>query len=260
LIELKDTDNIECHLQQIGMGSLICKAAKQTGDHSTNEISPENCFSCEAGKIFRELGCDAVLPKLYIIKHMGGQSLNVESLFCKIRRRYTSFEYCEKCNLRSAETTKEILKTAKGIFTNCEFYSAYKEIEKARVSIRDSKFDTAITNSISSLESTMKIIHEKMNEQLPKKSTVTDLYKSTRKILKFDEIDENKVTSQLLNTMSGLVSSFGSLRNALSDAHGKSNKAIQAQEYLAELALNTSSTLSTFFVRRFNELKDGENE
>ena len=60
--------------------------------------------------------------------------------------------------------------------------------------------------------------------------------------------------------MTGLISSFGSLRNALSDAHGKGIEIIQIKEYLAELALNTSATLSTFLIRRFNELKNEEND
>lgn len=46
-----DTDDIGCHLQQVGMGSLICRAARQTGDKSTNEVNPTICFNCEAGKV-----------------------------------------------------------------------------------------------------------------------------------------------------------------------------------------------------------------
>ena len=39
MIEPKDTDNIDCHLQQIGMGTLTCSAARQTGDKTTNEVA-----------------------------------------------------------------------------------------------------------------------------------------------------------------------------------------------------------------------------
>ena len=64
--EPKENDNIDCHLQQVGMGTLICRAARQTGEQTTNEVNPAICFSCPAGKIFREVGCDAVLPKIRI--------------------------------------------------------------------------------------------------------------------------------------------------------------------------------------------------
>lgn len=49
LLEPGENDSIDCHLQKIGMGSLICRAAKQTGEHTTNEVNPINCFNCEAG-------------------------------------------------------------------------------------------------------------------------------------------------------------------------------------------------------------------
>jgi len=38
--EPQDDENIDCHLQQVGMGTLICRAARQTGDNTTNEVSP----------------------------------------------------------------------------------------------------------------------------------------------------------------------------------------------------------------------------
>ncbi len=36
LVEPEENDNLDCHLQQVGMGSLICRAARQTGDKTTN--------------------------------------------------------------------------------------------------------------------------------------------------------------------------------------------------------------------------------
>ncbi len=220
MAELKDTDNIDCHLQNIGMGTLICKAAKQTGEHATNEVAPENCFGCNAGKIYRELGCDAVLPQIRIMQYMGEQAVQVEQLLCKIKKRFTTYDQCKQCNLKAAETTKNILSQAKGIFTDNEFYASYKDIDKARISIRDGKFDTAITNSISSLESTMKIIHEKTGTTLPQSMTVTDLFKSTRKILGLDSIDNDQIGFHLTNSLNGVIFNLGNLRNSLSDAHG----------------------------------------
>ena len=50
LKELEDSEDISCHLQQMGMESLICRAAKQVGDHTSNEATPTICSSCDAGK------------------------------------------------------------------------------------------------------------------------------------------------------------------------------------------------------------------
>lgn len=254
--EPKENGNIDCHLQQVGMGTLICRAARQTGDKTTNEVSPTICFNCPAGKIFRDVGCDAVLPKIRIYQYGGGPHMNIESLFCKIRKRETTLDFCRTCSLVTAETTRQIISTARGLFEAQGFYSAYKDVEKAREAIRDGNFENAVTRSIACLESVMHICHEKLEQPLPSKKQVSDLWKSTRSILQFDEIDPSGATLNLMNTLSGVVTHLGSLRNTLGDAHGKGVFPPDVSENIAELAINTTSTLSTAIIRRFNQIKE----
>jgi len=254
LIQPKENDDINCHLQQIGMGTLICRAARQTGEKTTNETNPTICFNCDAGKIFREVGCDAVTPKIYIWPYVGGQTFRIESLFCKIRKRATTLDYCQTCSLVTAETTRTLVTNARGLFQSHGFYSAYKDIEKAREAFRDGNFENTITRSLSCVESVIKIIHEKLSKPLPTKQQLTDLWKSARKLLKFDELDSTGSTERLINSMQGIVSHFAGLRNSLSDAHGRGNLSQQASEIIAELAINISSTLATILIRQFNKL------
>jgi hypothetical protein len=249
-----EQDNIDCHLQQVGMGSLICRAARQTGDKTTNEVSPQICFNCAAGKIFREVGCDAVVPKLAIHPYIGGATFHIEQLFCKIRKRETKLDFCRSCGLATAETTRQIVSTARGLFEAQGFYSAYTDIEKAREAIRDGNFENAITRSISCFESVMRICHEKLNQPLPSGKQATDLWKSTRNILRFDEVDSSEAMKVLLNTLSGLVSQLGGMRNAFGDAHGRGVVPPQVSECMAELTINTASTLATLTIRRFNQI------
>lgn len=256
LQEPKENDNIGCHLQQVGMGTLICRAAQQTGDETTNEVDPTICFNCPAGKIFREVGCEAVLPKIRIYPYLGGASFNVETLFCKIRKRETTIDFCRTCGLVTAETTRQTVSIARGLFKAQGFYSAYKDIEKARESIRDGNFENAVTRSIACLESTMRICHEKLGKPLPNKKQITDLWKSTRTILHFDELDPSGATLSLMNALSGVVTHLGGLRNALGDAHGKGIFPPDVSENIAELTINTTSTLSTAIIRRFNQNKE----
>lgn len=253
-----EDDSIDCHLQQVGMGTLLCRAARQTGDKTTNEVDPTICFNCSAGKIFREVGCDAVLPKIRIYPYIGGADAHIENLFCKIRKRDTSLEYCQTCNLVTAETTRQIVTTTRGLFQAKGFYSAYKDLEKARESIRDGNFDNAITRSIACLESTMRICHEKMGKPLPKKKQVTGLWKSMRSTLDFDALEPSGTVPALMNSLTGAISHLGGLRNALGDAHGKGVVPPDVPESIAELALNAASTLSTMVVRRFNQVKGAE--
>jgi hypothetical protein len=254
----KENDSISCHLQQIGMGSLTCRAARQTGDSTTNETNPKICFNCDAGKIYREVGCEAATPKIRIWPRY--DNFSIESLFCKIRKRETSLEYCKTCSLATAETTRELVSNIRGLFQAQGFYSAFKDIEKARESFRDGNFENAITRSISCLESVIKIIHEKLSKPLPDKKQLTDLWKSARDILKFDELDKTGSTLNLLNSISGLMVHYAGLRNSLSDAHGRGNLSQQASELISELAINNAATLSTMLIRQFNKRYEVSNE
>jgi hypothetical protein len=95
---------------------------------------------------------------------------------------------------------------------------------------------------------------------LPNKRQVTDLWKSVRDILQFDQLDPSGSVTNLLNTLSGAVNHLGGMRNALGDAHGRGAVAPEVSEAVAELSLNTASTLATTVIRRYNQLKGSANE
>lgn len=243
-------------MQGLGDGCLICEVAQDAFGSSTNEVNPEICLNCDAGKIYREIGCDKISPKTNILNGLRGRKqLIMLNLFCPVRKRDTTLEYCRSCNLVKAETTMQMNNQIKSIFSLHGFDSAYKDLIKANESFRDGNFDNVVTRSIAFLESTMKICHEKLEEPLPNKKTVTDLWKSTRNILKFNDLDESGSSSNLLNALTGVVVQLGGLRNSLSDAHGRGMYSQDVSETIAELALNTSATLSTIIVRRYNQLK-----
>ena len=261
LPEPTENDNIDCHLQQVGMGHLICKAAKQTGSNTTNKTNPGVCFNCPTGKIYREIGCDAALPEIRLTPYMGNDlSVDWRTIFCRIRKRETTLEYCQTCSLPTAETTRQIVTTARSLFETLGFYPSYQDIEKARLAIRDGNFDNAITRSITCLESTMKVCHEKLNQELPSDKGVTGLWKSTKALLDLEGVgtETDAAWTSTLGSLSGLISNLGNMRNALSDAHGKGLYSPAVSELIAELALNSASTLATTIIRRFKQLKDKE--
>jgi len=253
--EPSENDSIDCHLQQLGVGTLICRAARQTGDGSTNETTPNVCFNCPTGKVYREVGCDAASSKISLTPYFNGVSVSFGDLFCKIRKRVTTIEYCRTCGLVIAETTRQNISIARGLFQSGQFFTAYKDIEAAREGIRDGKFDNAITRSIACLESVMRTIHEQMGVALPSKLQVTDLWKSVRTALRFDQCDPTGAVTVLLNSLAGTVSSLGGMRNALGDAHGRGMVPPAVSESFAELALNCAAGLSTALIRRFIQIE-----
>jgi len=255
-LEIRDPnedDSIDCHLQQVGMGSLICRAASQTGQENvTNKVTPAICFSCDVGKIYREVGCDGATPDITVLSRPLGTNVNIRDIFCKLRRRSTTLEYCRECLLASAESTRQIVSTTRGLLQSLGFYAAYQDLEKARLAIRDGEFDRAITHSIACLESTCRIIHEEKGLELPKNKDLTHLWKSTRAALELDTllVDGDSVTP-LLNALHGVVTNVASIRNALSDAHGKGKISPNVSEAIAELALNVAASAATFLIRHY---------
>jgi hypothetical protein len=140
-LEPNENGSIDCHLQQVGMGTLVCRAARQTGDRTTNEVNPTICFNCPTGKVFREVGCDAILPKIRIYQYATGPSIRIQNLFCKIRKRDTSLEYCQTCNLVIAETTRQIVSTIQGGFSKHKVSTLHTRIWRKHVS----RFEMAIS-------------------------------------------------------------------------------------------------------------------
>lgn len=254
--EPEENESIACHYQSFIPGSLVCRAARPKGKDSTNEVSPSICAECPVGRIFREIGCDSVSPKIRILDFGEDSFSEVDALFCLKRNRDTTIEYCRVCTLVIADTTRQIVNTARSLFERYEFYSAFKFLEKARKEMRDGDLEGVITSSIAIFESVMKSCHEKKDVSLPDAKQVTGLWKSTRKILELDEAGGPDEITDLLNVLSGVVSELGRLRNELGDAHGKGESLPVITEMTAELSLNTAATLATAVIRIYAELKE----
>jgi hypothetical protein len=57
----------------------------------------------------------------------------IESLFCKVRKRETTLDFCRTCGLVTAETTRQIISTARGLFEAQSFYFAYKAVAEMEI-------------------------------------------------------------------------------------------------------------------------------
>jgi len=253
--EPSDDIDIGCHLQQNELGPLICSTAGRV-KYSTTETDATVCVDCPAGIVYREVGCDAIFPDIWIFDQKPrGKSFQVNNLHCKRRSRKTTLDYCRTCDLPTAETTQKIISETHGLFKAHGFDSALSELENAKTSYREEAFDDVITASISCFESTMRICLDCLGESLPTSPDVKSLWKSVASVLEFSDLDAFNSTKALLNTLTGVALKLGELRNKLSNAHGKGDYPPDVSAVIAELALNTSLTLSTAIVRRFIQKK-----
>lgn len=251
--QIPEDANIDCHLQRVVMGGLECLAAQNSKSSSNNKVSPEVCYKCEVGKIHREIACNNPTARIFFYEYSGNYvHSKLENIFCPLKKRNTTLDLCKKCELVLAPETKIKFQTALNLFQDEKFFSAFKDFEKAKNCLRDGKYESVIGHSSATLESVMKICHEKMGEELPNEKGIHSLWKSTRKLLQIDDLDSKKSTAQLVNSLTGLFMHYGSYRNELSDDHGRGLYTDEVNHLMAELALNTTSTLSIFIIKSYH--------
>jgi len=253
--------NIECPHQRVSMGYLKCRAADLSyGQHATDEVTEDICHKCAAGRIFREVGCDQFWPKTRILAlRTGGGKIfrtDIERIFCNRRKRETSYEYCKTCTLVTSPDTEKIYKDALTLFESSGFATTKSILENARKELTSNgNPEGCITSSVSSLESTLKLILDKLGKPYPKKEQLTELWSSVKAELKLGDEISTPLIHQVMGSLTGGVSGLAGMRNALSDAHGKGEISPDVFESYAELSMNLSASISTFLIRRFKEIK-----
>ncbi len=261
MTDVPDNADISCHLQIEAIGTPKCRAAQESDISKTDRVTPLICYTCEAGKIYREVGCDKVSPYLMVIptpthNSKGYEAINrIIQLTCSLRQRQTTLEECRVCTLVPAETTKELVSSTLGLFQAQGFASAYNDLLDGRNLLRDGDCDDAIGKAINCLESTMRCVHEERGVR-PPGLKVTELWKSTKDLLRFNEVttEAQETVTALVGSLSGAVGHLGGMRNVLGDSHGKGLVPVEVSEALAELAINAAATVATVIIRRHRQL------
>jgi hypothetical protein len=257
-MSLSDDVNIDCLYQQLGRGSLICEVSDPLeSKDATNEVNDEICYKCSIGKIYRELKCDKISGKVSILKMFGDEKYFLEdetALFCSLRKRETSYQFCLTCPYIGRQFTAPILKGTMNYFDKLGFSSSKENLEKAQEQLNIGNPESSITNSISAVESTFKSILDKLNVQYPAKEQITNLGKSVKQHLHLgDEIASTHLIN-LIGSLLGCMGALGGLRNDLSDAHGRGIVKPSVYDSYAELALNLAASICTFIIRRYQEV------
>jgi len=113
----------------------------------------------------------------------------------------------------------------------------------------------AITSARTLLETTCKHILDEIGIEYDDDLDLPKLYKLTAENLNLapDQHTE-QIFKQILSGCYSIVVGLGSLRNKLSDAHGKSSKQYKPSERHAELAVNLAGTMTTFLLETYNKV------
>lgn len=122
---------------------------------------------------------------------------------------------------------------------------------------RNTDPEGAITVARTLLETVTKRILDESEEPYSNKDDLPKLYASTAKVL---NLAPNQHTEEPIKAILGgamnLVNGIGTLRNRLSDSHGRGGKLpVKPSPRHASLAVNTAGAIATFLVETFLERK-----
>lgn len=114
--------------------------------------------------------------------------------------------------------------------------------------------DGAITMSRTILESTIKYILEDLEVEYSNKDDLSVLYKKVSKELDlYPQKYEDDIFKSILGSCANVVDKLGSLRNGISDAHGKGRVVYKPLPRHSELAVNLAGTMALFLLETHNK-------
>lgn len=114
---------------------------------------------------------------------------------------------------------------------------------------RSSDPEGAITSARTLIESVCKHILDEANTSYDDAADLPKLYRQTAEVLKLAPSQHTEqIFKQILGGCTSVVEGLGSLRNRLSDAHGKGRIGIKPAPRHAELAVNLSGTLANYLL------------
>ncbi|GBO54227.1 abortive phage resistance protein [Pseudanabaena sp. lw0831] len=119
---------------------------------------------------------------------------------------------------------------------------------------RDEDPEAAITMARTLLESVCKHILDDASIAYSDKDDLLKLYRETAKQLNMaPEQHQEEVFKQILSGCFSVIHGLGTLRNKLSDAHGKGKKAIKPSPRHTTLAVNLAGSMAAFLVTTWEE-------
>ncbi len=115
----------------------------------------------------------------------------------------------------------------------------------------------AITAARALLESVCKLILDEAGESSPDDAELPKLYSQTAKRLSLAPSQHTEqVFKQILGSCQAIVEGVGSVRNRLSDAHGRGKRPVRPSARHAELVVNLAGTMSVFLASTWLHVRD----
>lgn len=118
----------------------------------------------------------------------------------------------------------------------------------------------AITMARSLIETTCKHIMDEANHPYDDKVELPQLYKEVQSVLNLAPSEHTEqIFKMILSGCVSVITGLGSLRNKLSDSHGKGQYTSKPSARHAQLAVNLSGTMAEFLILTWAEIKEKRN-
>jgi integrase len=170
--------------------------------------------------------------------------------YCKIAENEGFNDFISNNNEKNVPSDKLIINT----FSNNVNAQYIQETWAKALERRESDPDGAITIARTLLESVCKFILDQEEIDYVDKIEMQQLYRAVQSILNLSPDNQHEsIFKQILGGCTSVVIGLGSLRNKLSDAHGRSYYAPQPLKRHAQLAVNLAGAMADFLFSTWEE-------
>jgi hypothetical protein len=140
---------------------------------------------------------------------------------------------------------------------NNDAYSYIQEAWGKALERRSIDSEGAITMARTLLETTFKHILEESNHEYQDNADLPQLYKGVQGVLRLAPSEHTEqVFKMILSGCISVVNGLGSLRNKLSDSHGKGQNAPKPSARHAQLAVNLAGSFAEFILLSWKERQE----
>ncbi|OIN67357.1 hypothetical protein BLD48_06960 [Exiguobacterium sp. KRL4] len=234
--------------------------------HATGEKASDYEYRALREKLMSNIYINSELPSLVKNHRNLPEFWNFISQHSeKYKSRRTYIYEAFKNLLASMEEKKAFASPMDAIVSDIiEKVTDYESVQRTwqkALDRRNTDPDGAITIARTLLELTCKHIMDEAKYEYNDKAELPLLYKGVQEVLNLAPSEHTEqVFKEILSGCISVVKGLGSLRNKLSDAHGRSRKVPSPSPRHAQFAVNIAGSTAGFLISSWEEKKGRENK
>ena len=173
------------------------------------------------------------------------------------RREYLRNEFNDLLTLLEADSSSPADVLISDSFTGKVNASYIQDAWTKALERRELDPEGAITMARTLLESVCKYIMDQTEIEYDEKWELHQLYKGVQRALNLAPDNHTEdIFKQILGGCTSVIAGLGSVRNKLSDSHGRSQKTVKPSKRHAQLAVNLAGAMADFLFATWEEKQE----